>query len=103
MPGVVLVMFIFIDNQWETRIFLLSELYLITKMAQINEEFFEQQRMFTFLCGMHSINNLLASPIYNKQRMNDICYQLSDAFINPHKHIFGGDYDANVLLMALQN
>lgn len=22
-------------------------------------------------------------------------------FINPHKHIFGGDYDVNVLLKAL--
>ena len=34
--------------------------------------------------------------------MNTICYELSDDFINPHKHIFGGDYDVNVLLIALE-
>ena len=34
--------------------------------------------------------------------MKSICYELSEDFINPHKHIFGGDYDANVLMMALQ-
>lgn len=34
--------------------------------------------------------------------MVEICYELSDDFINPHKHIFGGDYDANVIIMGLQ-
>jgi hypothetical protein len=34
--------------------------------------------------------------------MNEICYSLSDEFINPHKHVFGGDYDVNVLMIALQ-
>jgi hypothetical protein len=34
--------------------------------------------------------------------MKNICYQLSDDVINPHKHIFGGDYDANVLMMAFE-
>jgi hypothetical protein len=52
---------------------------------------------------MHSVNNLLARPEYTKQQMNDICYKLSDAFINPHKHLFGGDYDANVVIIALQD
>lgn len=51
---------------------------------------------------MHSINNILGGPFYSKQLLNDICYRLSDDFINPHKHIFGGDYDANVLIIALQ-
>lgn len=35
--------------------------------------------------------------------MNEICYTLSDDFINPHKHIFGGDYDINALMVALDN
>lgn len=34
--------------------------------------------------------------------MENICYELSDDFINPHKHVLGGDYDANVVIMALQ-
>jgi hypothetical protein len=35
--------------------------------------------------------------------MNSICCILApSAIINPHKHIFGGDYDVNVLMMALE-
>ena len=34
--------------------------------------------------------------------MTQICYELSDDFINPHKHIFGGEFDVNVLMIALQ-
>lgn len=34
--------------------------------------------------------------------MNNICYSINGDFINPHKHIFGGEYDANVLILALQ-
>jgi hypothetical protein len=33
--------------------------------------------------------------------MNSLCKGLSPQFINPHKHIFGGDYDVNVLMYAL--
>lgn len=51
---------------------------------------------------MHSINNLLRSPVYTKSKMEEICYNLSDDFINPHKHALGGDYDANVIMIALQ-
>jgi hypothetical protein len=38
-----------------------------------------------------------------KETMNEICYSLSKDIINPHKHVFGGDYDANVMMIALQN
>ena len=51
---------------------------------------------------MHSLNNMLGSAIFTSDSLNAICYQLSTDFINPHKHIFGGDYDVNVLLLALQ-
>ena len=53
-------------------------------------------------CGMHSVNNLLRSAVYKEEDMNKICYDLSEDFINPHKHILGGDYDANILMIALQ-
>ena len=34
--------------------------------------------------------------------MEVICGELSEDFINPHKHVLGGDYDANVIILALQ-
>jgi hypothetical protein len=52
-------------------------------------------------CGMHALNNLLGKHFYSKEDMENICYSLSDDFINPHKYIFGGDYDVNVLMIAL--
>lgn len=53
-------------------------------------------------CGLHSINNLLKKTAYDIDGMVQICYELSDEFINPHKHVLGGDYDANVIMVALQ-
>jgi hypothetical protein len=52
---------------------------------------------------MHAINNLLGYPVATEKDLNQLCKQLSDDFINPHKHFLGGDYDANVLMLALQN
>jgi hypothetical protein len=52
---------------------------------------------------LHSVNNILGKEAYSKDAMNSICYELSDDFINPHKHVFGGDYDINVIMVALQN
>lgn len=65
--------------------------------------YFEKQRAFTLQCGMHSVNNLLCKNAYSVKDMEKICYDLSDSFMNPHKHVLGGDYDANVILLALQN
>ena len=64
--------------------------------------FFERQGRFSLMCGLHSLNNMLGRHDCTSEELNAICYELSDAFINPHKHIFGGDYDVNVLLVALQ-
>lgn len=64
--------------------------------------YFEEQGRFSLLCGKHALNNLMGKELYTQDRLNGICYQLSDAFINPHKHIFGGEYDVNVMMMALQ-
>ena len=65
-------------------------------------EYFEKQGTLSMQCGMHSTNNLLKRPVYSKKDMEDICTNLSDDFINPHKHVLGGDYDANVIIIALQ-
>lgn len=46
---------------------------------------------------------MLGYEAYDKEGMNNICYDLSEDLVNPHKHIFGGEYDANVLINALQN
>jgi hypothetical protein len=35
--------------------------------------------------------------------MNEICYGLSPDCINPHKSVFGGNYDVNVLTAVFQN
>lgn len=48
------------------------------------------------------MNHLLGDEVYDKNQFNEICYELSDDIINPHKHIFGGDYDVNVLMIALE-
>ena len=65
-------------------------------------EFFQKQGTLSMQCGMHSINNLLCQNAYSKNQMEAICYELSDDSINPHKHVLGGDYDANVIMIALQ-
>ena len=65
--------------------------------------YFEAQKSLANLCGVHAINNLLGYPACSEKTMNSLCYSLSADTINPHKHIFGGDYDANVLMLALRN
>lgn len=44
----------------------------------------------------------MGRPVFTRDRMNSLCANLSSAFINPHKHLFGGDYDVNVLIYALE-
>ena len=65
------------------------------------EVFFEKQSLFSLQCGLHSVNHLLGGKVYSKADFNNICYSLSDDFFNPHKHPFGGDFDINVLIIAL--
>ena len=64
--------------------------------------YFERQKSFSSLCAVHAINNLLGGNSCSEKQMNEICYSLSDDWINPHKHLFGGDYDANIIMVALQ-
>lgn len=67
-----------------------------------NQEYFERQGTLSMQCGMHCINNLMRRKVYKKKDMENICKELSGDVINPHKHILGGDYDANVIMCALQ-
>jgi hypothetical protein len=64
--------------------------------------YIQQQKSFSNLCGVHALNNLVGYKAFEEKQLNEICYGLSEDFINPHKHLFGGDYDANVLIIALQ-
>lgn len=62
----------------------------------------ERQRLQ--FCALHVLNNLFQEETFCKQDLDDICYSLSpDATVNPHKSFLGfGNYDVNVLTMALQ-
>jgi hypothetical protein len=44
----------------------------------------------------------MGGPVFTRDSMNILCKNLSSSFINPHKHPFGGDYDVNVLMCALE-
>ena len=53
---------------------------------------------------MHAINNFLGGPKFTSESMNEICQNLAEGKknFNPHKHwIREGDYDINVLMVAL--
>lgn len=66
--------------------------------------YFQRQSSLSTSCGLCAVNNLLGSAVYLKKDFNDICNNLDQkSWINPHKNIFGGDYDINVLEIALLN
>ena len=63
------------------------------------------ERQSRMLCGLHALNNLFQDrDAFSKSMLDDICNTLNpDAWINPHKNMLGlGDYDANVLMAAVQ-
>eukprot|EP01084_Bolivina_argentea_P222811 377096_1 len=56
------------------------------------------------MCLVHSLNALLQRKQFTRQNINEICKELApDKIINPHKSFLQtGNYDANVLMSALQ-
>lgn len=56
------------------------------------------------LCCLHALNNVLQDHIFSKKALDEIANSMSpDALVNPHRNLFGlGNYDANVLVLALQ-
>ncbi|RIA99080.1 Machado-joseph disease protein MJD [Glomus cerebriforme] len=72
------------------------------------------ERQSLWFCGQHTLNNLFQDEVFTKEQLDNIAIKLtkqtslevstwSSYFINPHKSIFGGNYDINVLEMALMN
>eukprot|EP01083_Nonionella_stella_P222086 792824_1 len=63
--------------------------------------YFEKQEWE--MCLLHSLNALFQEKKFTETDMDDICKLLApNKLINPHKSIFQtGNYDANVLMMAL--
>ena len=66
------------------------------------------------LCALHALNNLFQCEVFTETDLDVICKQLSrqrpenSSFtrrflgLNPHKSFFGGNYDVNVILTALE-
>lgn len=74
----------------------------MTQAPENGKKYFQKQSNFSNLCGMHVINNFFGSEKYTEKQMNEACQDLSSDCINPHKSIFGGNYDVNVLISIFQ-
>eukprot|EP01084_Bolivina_argentea_P083770 151653_1 len=72
-----------------------------TKEGNDYELYHEKQQWE--MCLLHSINSLLQKHEFTSKQLNSICKELSpNKLINPHRSMFKtGNYDANVLIMAL--
>eukprot|EP00993_Chasmostoma_nieuportense_P004274 NODE_4954_length_718_cov_26.291032_g4791_i0.p1 GENE.NODE_4954_length_718_cov_26.291032_g4791_i0~~NODE_4954_length_718_cov_26.291032_g4791_i0.p1 ORF type:complete len:214 (+),score=64.94 NODE_4954_length_718_cov_26.291032_g4791_i0:54-644(+) len=69
---------------------------------QIPNVYHEQQHKN--LCCLHAINNLLQCEKYTQADFDNICYELTPYSClrsNPHKSFYGGNYDVNVLEVAV--
>ncbi|RKP06336.1 Josephin-domain-containing protein, partial [Thamnocephalis sphaerospora] len=61
------------------------------------------------LCAKHTLNNLMQAPVFCKTDLDDIANRLGEesrelgqaGWLNPHRSLFGGEYDVNVLTAAL--
>ncbi|CAI2735537.1 unnamed protein product [Schistosoma spindalis] len=71
----------------------------VTSSNKIYHE--RQSKMF---CALHALNNVFQDKIFSKHCLDKIADNLnSNSLINPHRNVFGlGNYDANVLVIALQ-
>lgn len=57
------------------------------------------------LCALHALNNLFQkSKAFTQKELDEICNILSPgSYINPHRSMLGlGNYDVNVIILALQ-
>uniref|UniRef100_A0A183BLX4 ubiquitinyl hydrolase 1 n=1 Tax=Globodera pallida TaxID=36090 RepID=A0A183BLX4_GLOPA len=57
------------------------------------------------LCLLHALNNLFQREEFGRQELDEICEKFDDSkWFNAHRSWIGlGNYDANVLLCALQS
>eukprot|EP01083_Nonionella_stella_P025580 70428_1 len=68
-----------------------------------NNDLYHEKQQWE-MCLLHSLNALYQEPKFSVKTLDNICQRLApDKLINPHKSIFQtGNYDANVLMMALE-
>jgi hypothetical protein len=78
-----------------------SQLIIVLIMYKESNLYFEKQGNFNSLCGKCAINNLLGKEEVTKSMLDDICTRFKKEVKQSYKHIFGGDYDLNVLMEAL--
>lgn len=63
------------------------------------------QRQSLFLCAVHAINNVLQREAFTKRDLDVICERLSPnslTLFNPHRTYGLGNFDVNVITVALQ-
>uniref|UniRef100_A0A1I7U8U3 ubiquitinyl hydrolase 1 n=1 Tax=Caenorhabditis tropicalis TaxID=1561998 RepID=A0A1I7U8U3_9PELO len=62
----------------------------------------EKQRLQ--YCLIHTVNNILQKSEFDAAKMDEICYAFNESkWFNPHRSWIGtGNYDANILMAALQ-
>ncbi|KXN73906.1 hypothetical protein CONCODRAFT_77149 [Conidiobolus coronatus NRRL 28638] len=69
-----------------------------------NTIYHEKQRKK--MCGLHTLNNLLQKPQYSSNELNKIGFEINQfqgKWMNYYRNMCWGDYDVNVLIVALQN
>ncbi|KAM3128595.1 Josephin-1 [Paramecium bursaria] len=79
-------------------------------MYQINEQPIYHEKQEYWQCGLHAVNNILQlrNERFKKEEFDKIANDLYEqstkeiSMFNPHKSMFIGNYDANVLIIALQ-
>ncbi|EGT36717.1 hypothetical protein CAEBREN_06818 [Caenorhabditis brenneri] len=66
------------------------------------ELYHEKQRLQ--YCLIHTVNNILQKAEFDPPKMDEICYAFNESkWFNPHRSWIGtGNYDANILMAALQ-
>uniref|UniRef100_A0AC35U6F1 Ubiquitinyl hydrolase 1 n=1 Tax=Rhabditophanes sp. KR3021 TaxID=114890 RepID=A0AC35U6F1_9BILA len=64
---------------------------------------FYHERQKKQLCLLHALNNLFQAPRFSKNDLDRLCEQMDkSAWWNAHRSFIGlGDYDANVLMAAV--
>ena len=62
------------------------------------------ERQVRQMCALHVLNNLFQAEAFSKGQLDTICKELDpESWFNPHKSALGlGNYDVNVIMMALQ-
>ena len=61
----------------------------------------ETQGLFSLDCTVHCLNDLLGTKEFTNKELNKICYSVYDDLIHPQKHIFGGQFGINLVMVTL--